>query len=298
MSVISTEAQMKRVLRKPTYQRIIEINKDVQIAVKKRMAVYLDKPIAVGVAILDISKTMMYDFHYDYMVPKYGDAAKVLYGDTGAERFPALQTNFKKRFPAVKVLKKRFPVISDSLVYFVETEDIYKDMQANSDMFDLSEHGGILEFMKDPTNHKRLKKMKDEFGSAVLWKFAVAKPKMYAAEAITWDAEGNMIKKIKIAAKGCKSSAIAHQISYDLIDDIINRCHQEQISFRSIVSSKHTINTIFCKKNALNGFDTKRFIVNPMLTYAHGHVDAPKYIAEQALLNSQGFCNHNILCRG
>lgn len=85
MSIITTEAQMRRVLRKPTYQRVIEINEDVQIAVKKRMEVDLDKPIAVGVAILDISKCMMYDFHYDYMVPKYGAAAKVLYGDTGAE---------------------------------------------------------------------------------------------------------------------------------------------------------------------------------------------------------------------
>ncbi|OXA39344.1 putative DNA polymerase [Folsomia candida] len=237
MSIISTEAQMRRVLKKPTYQRIIEINPEVQIAVKKlsknceKMAVYLDKPIAVGVAILDISKDMMYEFHYDYMVPKYGDAAKVVYGDT-----------------------------CNSLVYFVETEDIYKDMQANKDRFDLSEHGGILEFMKDPTNHKRLKKMKDEFGSAILWKFAVAKPKMYAAEAISWDAGGQMVKKIKIAAKGCKSSAIAHQISYELIVDVINRCHHEQISFRSIVSNKHSINTIFCKKKALNGFDTKRFI--------------------------------------
>ena len=42
----------------------------------------MNKPLYLGMAILDISKTLMYDFWYDYFKPKYGDRAKLCYTDT------------------------------------------------------------------------------------------------------------------------------------------------------------------------------------------------------------------------
>lgn len=84
---------------------------------------------------------------------------------------------------------------------------------------------------------------------------------------------------------------------YNLIDEVINQCHREQISFRSIVSNKHAISTIFCKKDALNGFDNKRYIVNPMITYARGHKDSKTFQSNMTFLDSKGCCNHAITCR-
>ena len=61
----------------------------------------MNKPVYLGQAILDLSKTLMYEFHYDYMIPRYGDRLKLCYMDT------------------------------DSLIYSIITEDFYKDIADN-----------------------------------------------------------------------------------------------------------------------------------------------------------------------
>ena len=58
----------------------------------------MNKPIYLGMSILDISKTLMYEFWYDYIKPKYGDRAKLCYADT------------------------------DSFVIHIKTEDFYKEL--------------------------------------------------------------------------------------------------------------------------------------------------------------------------
>ena len=48
----------------------------------RKTAVIINKPIYLGQAILDISKTIMYDYWYSYLKPKYNDKIKLLYMDT------------------------------------------------------------------------------------------------------------------------------------------------------------------------------------------------------------------------
>ena len=76
----------------------------------KREKLFYNKPIHLGMCILDLSKTLMYDFHYDYTRKKYGDRAKLLMTDT------------------------------DSLIYKIKTEDFYKDIAHDIESkFDTSE---------------------------------------------------------------------------------------------------------------------------------------------------------------
>ena len=64
----------------------------------KKTKVKMNKPVYLDVSILDISKTFMYDFWYDYVKPKYQDKAKLCYMDT------------------------------DSLIIYIKTEDFYEDI--------------------------------------------------------------------------------------------------------------------------------------------------------------------------
>ena len=84
---------------------------DNQVALElAKEKVELLQPIYVGFTILDISKCiLMYEFHYGYILPKYGKKAKLLFTDT------------------------------DSLTYEVKTKDVYADMPENIDLFDTSE---------------------------------------------------------------------------------------------------------------------------------------------------------------
>ena len=77
----------------------------------KKTKIKLNKPIYTGVSVLDLSKTLMQDFHYNYIKKKYGEKVKLLFTDT------------------------------DSLEYEIETEDFYKDISPDVDeMFDMSNY--------------------------------------------------------------------------------------------------------------------------------------------------------------
>ena len=77
---------------------------------KVKETLTLNRPAYVGMCILDLSKTLMYDFHYNYIKKKYNNRARLLFTDT------------------------------DSLTYEIEAEDVYKDFWNDKDMFDNSDY--------------------------------------------------------------------------------------------------------------------------------------------------------------
>ena len=103
-----------------------------------KMEITMNKPVYLGQAILDLSKTLMYEFHYDYMRPSYGSKVTLCYMDT------------------------------DSFVYEIETEDFYRDIEKDvEERFDMSRHS------KDDNrprpfgkNEKVIGLMKDRDGSS------------------------------------------------------------------------------------------------------------------------------------
>jgi len=109
VKLMTDERKLIKYISKPTYVNSKIFNENL-VAVHNIMEkVKLDKPIYVGFSILDISKTLMYDFHYKYIKKLYDDKSKLLFTDT------------------------------DSLCNEIETKNIYQDMFNNKDYFDLSD---------------------------------------------------------------------------------------------------------------------------------------------------------------
>ena len=145
----------------------------------KKMKLKFNKPIYLGMCILDLSKMLMYDFHYNYIKSKYVDKAKLLFTDT------------------------------DSLMYEIETEDFYKDISVDvKDRFDTSEY---------PSNHpsgipfgfnkKVLGMFKDEVAGKVIDEFVGLRAKLYSYKML----EGPESKKCKGVKKPVIKKTITHE---------------------------------------------------------------------------------------
>ena len=79
---MTTDRQRKKFASEPNYHTAKYIPEDLLKTEMKKVEVKMNKPIYLGQAILDISKTLMYEFWYDYLKPKYGDNVRLCYMDT------------------------------------------------------------------------------------------------------------------------------------------------------------------------------------------------------------------------
>ena len=137
---------------KPYFDRATIFDENLVAVHMKKTEVYFNKPIYVGQAILDISKTLMFDFHYNYIRKKYNNKAELLFTDT------------------------------DSLMYLIQTDDFYHDVKKDvKKKFDTSNcmvnhPSGI----KTGVNEKVIGKFKDEAAGRQITHFVGLRPKLYS----------------------------------------------------------------------------------------------------------------------
>ena len=81
IKLVRTNAQRRKYVSEPNYMTSKCFSKDLMAIEMGKTEVLMDKPVCLGQAILDISKTLMYEFYYDYLKPKYGDKVKLCYID-------------------------------------------------------------------------------------------------------------------------------------------------------------------------------------------------------------------------
>ena len=129
--LVTDEKKLLKLASKPTYVSSKIFNENLVAVHKIKETLTLNRPAYVGMCILDLSKTLMYDFHYNYMKTKYEDKAKLLFTDT------------------------------DSLTYEIETEDAYRDFWNNKNKFDNSDYNESSPYYFN-TNKKVIGKFKDE----------------------------------------------------------------------------------------------------------------------------------------
>ena len=77
IKIVTTDKRRSILVSEPNYHSSKCISKDLMIIEMRKVEVKMNKPIYLGQAILDISKTLMYEFWYDYIKPKYVDKARL-----------------------------------------------------------------------------------------------------------------------------------------------------------------------------------------------------------------------------
>ena len=82
IKLVTTDKKRRKLVSEPNYHTINLISEDLSIIEMKKSKVKMNKPIYLGLSILEISKTLMYEFWYDYMKPKYNNNVKLCYMDT------------------------------------------------------------------------------------------------------------------------------------------------------------------------------------------------------------------------
>ena len=137
---------------KPNFDRATIFDEHLIAVHMKKTEVYFNKPIFVGQAILDISKTLMFDFHYNFIRDKYGNKAELLMTAT------------------------------DSLVYHIQTDDFYKDINKKvKKWFDTSNYPkNHFSGIKTGVNKRKNGVIKDEAGGLVITHFIGLNAKLYA----------------------------------------------------------------------------------------------------------------------
>ena len=239
IGLVTTEEKYLRTVMKPNFKSGVLFGEHLMGCEMGKIKVVMNKPVYLCQAILDLSKIIMYEFHYDYMVPRYGlEKLKLCYMDT------------------------------DSLVYDIKPEDFYEDIANDVEArFDTSGYSKT-DFRPLPIglNKKVIGLMKDELGGKIMTEFVALRPKLYSYEKL----DGLEDKK----CKGIKKCVVKKTLTFAdyktcLFSDSME--YRSQLMFRS---SKHEVHTIEVNKVALNRDDDKRISrKDGISTFARGHKD-------------------------
>ena len=238
IELVKDAEKAAKLVNKPNFEEL-KIFDEFLIAVKMRKTkVWMNKPVYVGMSILDLSKTLMFSFQYEYVKKKW-EKVEVLYTDT------------------------------DSLVLFIETEDFFKDISGDvAEWFDTNEfakdHPAVLEglpIVKE--NKKKIGLMKDECGGKIVTEWVALRPKLYSF--LTEDGEKQKAKGLK---KSMKNKSLRHENFLKCL-----RTGESQTRKQCLFRSRdHHIFTENMVKVALSANDDKRIVLeNGIDTLSLGH---------------------------
>ena len=152
IKIVNDEKKWNKLAKKHNYKSVTIFSENLVAVHMRRTSVKLTKPIYLGMSILDISKTLMYDFHYNYIKPMYGNDSELLFTDT------------------------------DSLCNEITTEDLFghisKDVYERFDTSNIDK--GHPSGISSGLNKRVIGMMKLETGSEQIEEFVGLRAKLYA----------------------------------------------------------------------------------------------------------------------
>ena len=231
------EDKLRKLIASPLFARATVFSNTLASIQMNKSKIIFKRPIYTGMCILDLSKTLMYDFYYKHLKLKYGPRVDLLYTDT------------------------------DSLLLEIKTEDVYKDMEnLRDELYDTSD------YPKDHPLHSQLNKkvigkMKDKCSGKPISEVVCLRSKMYS---ILLEGDKN-IKKAKGTTKVVTKKEIKHQNYKEALFGLRTFKH----GMSRLRSKGHQIFGEHLTKTTLSPFDSKRWIKEDGInTLAYGHKDA------------------------
>ena len=210
---------------RPNFDRATIFDKNLIAVHMKKTEVYFNKPVYVGQAILDLSKTLMFNFHYNYIQKKYKDRAELLFTDT------------------------------DSLMYQIYTDDFYKDTSHDIETkFDTSDYPPVHPSgIKTGVNKKVIGMFKDEVAGKQITYFVGLRPKLYSFK----------IEESKevLKCKGINKNVVKKGIEFEDYVQCLFSGEKQMRSMKIIRSENHDIYSKEVNKIALSNEDDKRSVM-------------------------------------
>jgi len=226
----------KKEVAKPSFNHFTIFSEDLVGVSHMKTHLLLNKPIACGMAILDLSKVVMYSYYYDHLKKTYNDKVKLLATDT------------------------------DSLIVHVETPDVYSDMQKNNHLYDFSNYPTTHPLFSEQ-NKGVLGTFKDETKSLPIAEFVGLRSKLYAY--VCPDVKAKPEHK---TAKGIQKVNIEQDLRFENYKQCLFEGSQMYCHIDMIRSRKHQLYISSMNKKALCSADDKRWTLNDgITTLAYGH---------------------------
>ena len=233
--LVTNEKKLDKLTSKPAYVSSKIFNENLMAVYKVKETLTLNRPAYVGMCILDLSKMLMYDFHYSYIKKKYNNRARLLFTDM------------------------------DSLTYEIEAEDVYKEFWNDKDMFDNSDYPESSPYYSI-VNKKIIGQFKDKACGIPITKFICLKSKMYSY------VKDNENEKGGRTAKGIKKNVIKNNIRHEDYRNTLINNEQMHHKMKTIRSERHHLGSYEINKVSLSCFNDKRYIHdNGTSSYAYGH---------------------------
>ena len=235
IKLVTTDKRKNQLVSEPNYHTTKYFSENLMSIEMKKTKVKMNKPIYLGMSILDVGKILMYQFWYDYIKPKYRDRAKFCHMDT------------------------------DSFVIHIKTEDFYEDIADNVEKwFGTSNYD---EHDKRPLpigkNKKVIGLFKDELGGKIMKEFVGLRAKTYA---YLMDDDSEHKK-----AKGTKKCVIKRRLMFENYTDCLFNDKIILKSQQRYKSDYHNVCTEQINKIALSSNDDKRLqIFDKTATYPYG----------------------------
>ena len=227
--LVDNRQKASKLTSRPNFDRSTIFDRNLIAVHMRKTEVYFNKPVYVGQAILDLSKTLMFNFHYNYIQKKYKHRAELLFTDT------------------------------DSLMYQIYTDDFYKDTSHDIETkFDTSDYPPVHPSgIKTGVNKKVIGMFKDEVAGKQITYFVGLRSKLYSFKI----EESKEVRK----CKGIKKNVVKKGVAFEDYVQCLFSGEKQMRSMKIIRSENHDIYSKEVNKIALSSEDDKREVLKDKL---------------------------------